>query len=146
MSEAALFGSFYAALAVTVLTLAAALVLAHRHHVRGHIGAVVAFVLSLLVTLLFAEALGQRFDFAETPRNIHLALAVATAGFLLAPLVTGVQHWRGRMTRRMHSRLAVAFLALTVSSVATGVWMLSTRTPKARPAWATPSAPGPAAA
>lgn len=142
MSDAALFGSFFGALGVTVVALVVALVLAHKHDARGHIKAVVAFLLALLVTLYFAESLGRRYDFADTPKKIHLTLAFTTAGFLLVPLVTGFQHWRGRMSRQVHSRVAMAFLVLTVSSVATGVWMLTTRTPKPQPAR---SAPAPAA-
>ncbi len=146
MSDAALFGCFYAGLGVTVLTLVVALVLAHRHDARGHVKAVVAFLVALLVTLYFAESVGRRYDFADTPKKIHLTLAFTTAGFLVVPLVTGIQHWRGRMSRQLHSRLAMVFLVLTVSSVATGVWMLSTRTPKAQPAWMAPAWPAPAAA
>ncbi|MCO5172359.1 MAG: hypothetical protein M9894_39170 [Planctomycetes bacterium] len=131
MSDATLFGLFFAALGVTVVLLGVALYLAHRHDARGHIKAVVGFVALLLVTLYFAEQLGRRFEFAETPKRIHLAIAFATAGFLVVPLLTGVQHWRGRMRRETHTRLAAVFLLLTASSVATGVWMLSTRTPAA---------------
>ncbi len=146
MSDAALFGCFFSALAVTVVALVAALVLAHKHDARGHIKAVVGFLIALLVTLYFAESVGMRYEFAETPKKIHLALAFATAGFLLVPLVTGFQHWRGRMSRQLHSRLAMAFLALTASALATGVWMLTTRTPRAQPAWIVPAASYPAAA
>lgn len=141
MSDATLFTLFFAALAVTVVLLVVALVLAHRHDARGHIKAVVGFVALLLVTLYFAEQLGRRFTFAETPKRVHLGLAFTTAGFLLVPLITGVQHWRGRMRRETHSRLALVFLLLTLSSVVTGVWMLSTRTPLA-PAGSTAPAPG----
>lgn len=141
MSDAALFGCFFGALGVTVVALVVALVLAHKHDARGHIKAVVGFLVALLVTLVFAETLGRRYDFAETPKKIHLALAFTTAGFLLVPLVTGIQHWRGRMSRQAHSRVAMAFLALTVSSLVTGVWMLSTGTPKVQPARLAPAAP-----
>ena len=134
MSDDALFGGFYGSLAATLLALGAALLLAHKHHAKGHIVAVVAFVLLLLVTLYFAESLGARFTFPETSRRIHLPLAFLTAGFLLAPLVTGVLFYKGRTSRAVHVWVARVFLALAVASIGTGFWMLSGRTPKARPA------------
>lgn len=140
MSDTALFGSFYGGLGVTVLALGVALVLAHKHDARGHIKAVVAFLAALLVTLYFAEQLGRRYEFASTPKTIHLTLALTTSAFLPVPLVTGVQHWRGKLSRQVHSRLAMVFLALTASSMVTGIWMISTRTPKPEPARLSPPA------
>jgi hypothetical protein len=122
---------FWSGLGATLVTLAAAMLLGHKHKVNAHIGAVVAFVLLLVVTLYFAVELGTRFDFEETPQKIHRTLAyLATVG-LLAPLGTGVQHWRGRATRDTHKKAVTAFLVIAVATIATGMWMFNGRTPKA---------------
>lgn len=127
MSTSTLLALFAAGLALTVVALVVALVLAHQHRPRGHIAGIVAFVAALLPTLVAAELIGARFDFAPEARRIHLALAWATAAFLLAPMASGVQHWRGRVSRGAHKRISQVFLVLVALTVGTGVWMLSTR-------------------
>jgi hypothetical protein len=129
MSDDALFAAFWSSLALTVVILVAAIVLAKMHRVTSHIGAVAAFVASLLVTLVFAERLGQRFDFDATPRTIHLSFAFTTAGALLAPLVTGFRRWRGTGSLAAHKLCVGVFLVLVGCAVSTGVWMFSTRHP-----------------
>jgi hypothetical protein len=141
MSDQTLLAAFFVALGATVVVLAAALVLAHRHQARGHIGAVVGFLALLLVTLVFAEMLGRRFDFEPTPQRIHLTLAFLTAGVALLPLATGIAHWRGRLSRDTHKRIAMVFLGLVVAAVGTGFWMLSGRTPARTSGLPAPAAP-----
>jgi hypothetical protein len=136
MSDQQLIVGLFASLAVTVVALVATLWTAHKHLVAAHIKAVIAFVVLLLVTLFFAESLGQRFDFEPTPMRIHLTLAYLTTAALLGPLVTGVQHWRGKLRRATHVWVVRAFLAILVPTLATGFWMFTERRPKP---------PGPAA-
>jgi hypothetical protein len=135
MSDDALFSAFLASLGVTVVILVTAIVLARQHKVRAHIGAVAGFVVSLLVTLAFAEWLGQRFDFESTPRAIHLTFAFSTSAALVAPLVTGFRRWRGTGSLEVHRRCVMVFVALVACAVGTGVWMFSSRRPaEPRPA------------
>lgn len=131
MSDDAVFGGFYGSLAATLVALAAALVLAHKHQPKGHIAAVAVFVLGLLATLFFAETLGARFDFPATSRNVHLPLAFAATAALFAPMITGVLFYTGRLRRDVHVWAARVFLVLAVAAIGTGFWMLSGRTPKA---------------
>ena len=134
MSDDALFGGFYAALTATLVALGVGLYKAHKHDAKGHIIAIVVFVLLLLVTLVFAETIGMRFAFPEQSRNVHLPLAFITSGFLLAPLISGVLHYKGRVSRDAHVWMARVFLVLAVATIGTGFWMISGRTPKPTPA------------
>ena len=131
MTNAQLVGGLFGSLGATVVALGAALLFAHKHDVRKHIIAICVFVALLLVTIVFAELVGQRYDFASTPKAIHLSFAVSATLCLFAPLFTGFQHWRGRMTRGAHVLAARVFLALTVAAIGTGFWMLSTAVPPA---------------
>lgn len=128
MTNAQLVGALFGSLGATVVALGAALFFAHKHDARKHIIGICVFVGLLLVTIFFAERVGVRYDFASTPRKIHLALALSATVCLFVPLFTGVQHWRGRMTRGAHVVAARVFLVLTVAAIGTGFWMLSTAT------------------
>lgn len=134
MSDQQLIVGLFASLAATVVALVATLVTAHKHLVTAHIRSVVAFVVLLLVTLFFAESLGEVFDFAEPAKAIHLPLAYLTTAALLGPLVTGVQHWRGKLGRMTHVWVVRLFLAILAPTLATGFWMFTERTPKPRAA------------
>src|SRR5687768_8542415 len=131
MTDTALFASFYASLGATVVALGAALLLAHKHRAEAHIAAVAVFAVLLLVTLVFAEMLGARYDFDATASRVHLPLAFTTAGFLLVPVSTGIMHYKGKMSRSIHVWTARVFLVLVVATVGTGWWMLTTRRPQA---------------
>lgn len=122
---------FFAALAVTCVLLVVAMALGHRHRLRGHVIAVGAFVAALLVTLYLAETLGRRFDFGELPMKVHMPFAYLTAGALLLPLGSGVLHWARRCSLRLHRAAVVLFLVLVTGALSTGVWMWTTRRPKA---------------
>jgi hypothetical protein len=128
MTNAQLVGGLFGSLGATVVALGAALLFAHKHDVKKHIIGVCVFVALLLVTIVFAELVGKRYTFASTPKTIHLALAFSATVALLAPLFTGVQHWRGQLSRGAHVVAARVFLVLTVAAIGTGLWMLSTAT------------------
>src|SRR5262245_51448034 len=140
MSDGALFAWFYASLVATLVALGASLFFAHKHRAEAHIAGVALFAVLLLVTLVFAEMLGTRFDFDATASKIHLGLAFTTAGFLIVPVSTGIMHYKGKMTRSTHVWTARVFLALAVATIGTGYWMLTTRIPQAPAAQA--PAPG----
>lgn len=128
MTNAQLVGGLFGSLGATVVALGAALLFAHKHDAKKHIVAILVFVALLLVTIFFAERVGHRYDFASTPKTIHLTFAFSATLCLLAPMITGFQHWRGRMARGTHVLAARVFLVLTVAAIGTGFWMLSTAT------------------
>lgn len=132
MSHDAVLYGFFTALGVTVVALGVALWLAHVHKPRGHIAAIVGFLLAFLATVGFAELLGRHYDFATIPYWVHMPLAFATTGFSLVPIWSGWQHWTGSKhhTRERHQLLARVFLAGVVLALGTGVWMLATGTRK----------------
>jgi hypothetical protein len=121
----------FVSLGVTVLLLAVALVFAFKHKPRAHIGCICGFLACFLVTLYFAETLGQRYDLSQPSKWIHLSLAIWTTLFTLAPITTGLQHWRGKWKVQTHKRLAWVWGACLLAALGTGIWMLSAGAVKA---------------
>lgn len=117
---------FAAFLGLTILLLVAVVLTGRAAVRRLHVFLVGTTVVSLGVTIVFAEALGDLYDLeaagAITP--IHLTLAKVTTLAYLLPLVTGLRTWRRPDFRRWHARAAYAVLALTVATAVTGTWML----------------------
>jgi len=144
MTNDQLLIGFYGFLSVTVVTLLVAIGLAHKHRARAHIVAVGVFLVLLVTSLGFAEVLGRRYEFDHISYTIHLPLALFTSAFMLVPLITGIQHWRGKVTRKAHKVLAWVWVGFVVASLVTGKWMLDNGTLK--PEYATPTVderPGP---
>jgi hypothetical protein len=120
--------SFLGSFGVTLVLLGLVVASGRRGRVRPHLTFVASAVLSLGVTIFFAERLGDHYDLesagAITP--VHLFLAkVATLSYL-APVVTGWRTLRDRRHKRVHLWVAMTVLALTVLTAATGtamVWM-----------------------
>ena len=124
---------FPAFLVGTVLLLVAVVATGLRGRVRPHLALVALTVASLGTTIYFAEKLGALFDLdsagAITP--VHLALAKLATLAYLGPVVSGVMTLRNRAHKRLHLRIALMVLALTVATACTGVWMLSAAEPLA---------------
>lgn len=124
---------FAAALVVTVGLLGAVVVTGLRAARRAHLTLVACTVVSLAVTIYFAEKLGELYDLdaAGWITPVHLALAkVATLSYL-APIVTGVMTIRDARHRRMHGKVALTIVALTVLTAITGTWMVCAAEPLA---------------
>jgi hypothetical protein len=97
-----------------------------KGRVRQHLPLVAGAVVSLGVTIFFAEQLGELYDLEAAGRiyPVHVFLAkVATASYLL-PIATGAMTLRDRRHRGLHFRFAMLVLALTVLTAVTGTWML----------------------
>jgi hypothetical protein len=114
----------------TGAALATAIALGRARRIRGHIAAVVTFLLLFLVTVGFAEAVGRHYHFDRTTESVHLPMAIAGALSALGPVVTGFRRWRGSGSLRAHRIAIVVFLALFVGATTTGVIMLSTGEPR----------------
>jgi hypothetical protein len=124
-----------ASLTATVVIIGIALVLAHQHRAKAHIAFIGLFLLAFLVTLYFAETLGRRYTFDHISYPIHMSIAIFTAGFTLAPLITGTLHYKGKAERKTHMWVSRAWGVCLVLALVTGGWMISNGTLKA----ATPS-------
>jgi hypothetical protein len=122
-------------LALTVALLACVVSTGLKGRVRAHLTLVVLTVASLLTTIYFAEQLGELYDLSQagfvTP--LHLFLAQLTTVAYLAPTISGWMTLRNRRHKRLHFRLAILTLVLTVAAAGTGVWMLAAAEPLAAP-------------
>ena len=130
MTIAQLQLGFFASLGTSVALLVAVFVTAKLHKVKAHIACVAVMVVALLVTLGFAETLGQRYVFDSLSYWVHLPLAVTATGTLLAPLITGFRHWRGQGSVKAHKIAVGVWVTLVLLALGTGIWMLSAATPK----------------
>ena len=88
-------------------------------------------VISLGITIYFAERLGELYDLESAGRitPIHLMLAKITVGAYLLPVVTGLWTIKDARRRKLHGKIAYLVLALTVATAVTGVMMISSSTP-----------------
>ena len=118
--------AFVAFLLLTVVLLLGVLGTGLRARRRLHIALVCTALVSLGVTIWFAEKLGESYDVRSagiiTP--IHLTLAKITVFAYLLPIVTGIQTLRDGRRRRLHGRLAFLVLVLTILTTVTGTAML----------------------
>ena len=89
------------------------------------------FLITFVITVGFAEALGRRYDFSDPHISypIHLTLAILATGLTLVPMGTGIQHWRGKCERKTHKVVAAVWFAFVVLALVTGVWMLTQHEP-----------------
>lgn len=127
------FEGFVAFLIVTVLLLAATVATGMRARLRPHFVFVTCTVLSLGATIWFAEQLGKEYDLdaAGAIKDVHLALAKLATISYLAPLASGLATLRNRAHKKLHLRLAIATVVLTVLAAGTGAWMLAAARPLA---------------
>jgi hypothetical protein len=118
--------AFLGLLGATVGFLALAAWNGRKRRIPLHLVFVACSLASLVVAIVFALRVGERYDLAAagliTP--VHLTLArVATASYL-GPLVTGPLVLAGRLRGPVHHRLAWLAFGLTVAATITGAWML----------------------
>lgn len=126
MLRDAIVQGFVAAFLCTGAALGTALALGRARRIRGHIAAVVVFLLLFVVTVGFAEAVGRRYRFDATAEHVHLPIAISGALAALGPVVTGFRRWRGRGSLRAHRVAIGIFLSFFVAATTTGVIMMST--------------------
>jgi len=113
-------------LLLTLVFIALAVLTGLRALRRAHVPAVAATCASLAVTIFFAERLGELYDLgaAGVVAPIHLTLAKVTTLAYLLPLATGVATILDARRRKLHRRMALCVIALTVLTAATGLTMI----------------------
>lgn len=113
-------------LVLTVLLLAGVVVTGLTGRVKPHLTLVGLTLASLGLTIFYAAQLGELYDLdsagAITP--VHLMLAKIATFAYLAPAISGAMTLRNRAHKRLHFRLAMVVLGLTVAAAGTGLWML----------------------
>ncbi len=118
--------AFLLFLAVTLLFLGGALFSGFKARRSLHLSLVAGALVSLGVTIYFAEKLGELYDLetagAMTP--IHIFLAKLATVFYLVPLLTGILTIRNRGHLRLHRSAAFAVLTLTTLAAVTGIAMV----------------------
>ena len=122
---------FLVFLTLTLALLAAVVRTGLRAQRRTHVKLVAITVISLGVTIYFAERLGELYDLESAGRitAIHLMIAKITVGAYLLPVVTGVWTWYDGKRRKLHGAVAWTVLALTLATAVTGVMMVLGSTP-----------------
>jgi hypothetical protein len=118
---------FAVSLGLTLAVLALVVVTGLKGRVALHVPLVVLTLALLGTTIYFAEQLGEHYDLraagAITP--VHVNLAKVTTAAYLAPIATGIATLRDRSRRRLHLKMALVVLGLTVLTAATGTLMLA---------------------
>ncbi|MFT7486136.1 MAG: hypothetical protein ACI9F9_001989 [Candidatus Paceibacteria bacterium] len=122
---------FVGSLCITLVFLGAAVFTGFKARRKRHLCCVAGAVLMLVSTIYYAIALGELFDLESsgivTP--IHLTTAKINTAAYLFPVITGIWTIKNPSKRKLHGRVAMAVLVLTVFTAVTGTMML---------AWATP--------
>lgn len=115
---------------VTLVCLGFAVVTGRAAKRKKHLCWVSGAVLGLLVSVYYAERLGELYDLESAGwiYPFHLLIArVSTASYLVV-ICSGIATIRQSSRRKTHGRIAYSVLGLTVLTAVTGVWMISAAT------------------
>ncbi|MFT5289507.1 MAG: hypothetical protein ACI8QS_001513 [Planctomycetota bacterium] len=117
---------FPAFLVLTVVLLAGVAITGLKAKRKIHLRLVALALLSLAVTIFYAERLGKVFDLSTAGRitPIHLFIAKVTTLGYLAPLLTGFKTLRDPSWRKKHRICAFTIMGLTLLTAATGAMMI----------------------
>ena len=113
-------------LAITLVFLGGVVFTGFKARRRAHIPLVFCAVVSLGITIYYAEQLGTLYDLesAGSVYPIHLFFAKTTTASYLVPLILGPLTIRDRKWLDLHRRVAFVVLFLTVVTAATGTAMV----------------------
>ncbi len=113
-------------LVVTLAFLGAAVATGLKANRKVHLPCVGGAVVSLLITIYYAELLGDLYDLetAGWMTPLHLFLAKTTTLAYLAPVVSGVCTLRNQAHRKLHGKVAYFVLLMTVLTAVTGAAMV----------------------
>jgi hypothetical protein len=112
--------------ALTLICLGIVVASGLKARMRVHIPAVIGALASLGTAVYFALKLGHVYDLeaAGLITPVHLTLAKLATALYVLPLVTGVMTYLDRSKKRLHFRVAMLVLVLTVLAAVTGTWMI----------------------
>jgi len=119
-------------LLLTVALLGADVFTGLKSRLRAHLVFVTLTVVSLALAIYYAEQLGKLYDLdaAGAIKDVHLTLAKLATGSYLLPIATGIATYRNRARRKLHFKMAMIALVLTVSAAVTGTWMILAAEPR----------------
>ena len=118
-------------LGVTLTGLTGAVITGRAARRKAHFCWVAMAVVSLGLTIYFAEQLGKLYDLeaAGWIYPFHLLLAKVTTGSYLVVIGSGLATIRSSSRRKTHGRIAYSVLVLTVMPASTGTWMILAASP-----------------
>lgn len=122
---------FWLSLLLTVAGLMATYRAGRQRRRRQHVKLAIGTVVLLVVTILFAEAMGRERDFPRDVMRIHLVFAKGAGLAVLPVAFTGLLLLRREGARRWHLGAVWLFLGLVVTATVTGVWAFTLSTPRA---------------
>ena len=113
-------------LAITLAFLGYAVATGYAAQRSRHIPAVLCAVVSLGITIYFAEQLGRLYDLeaAGWIYPVHLFFAKTTTALYLVPLVLGPCVIKRPELLPWHRLAAYLVLGMTVATAVTGTWMI----------------------
>ena len=117
---------FLLSLAVTLVILGGVVYTGKRAMRPRHLVLVARTVASLVVTIVFAERLGEHYDLESAGRlyPFHLAVAKTAVALYLLPIASGIATIRNARYRKLHGRLAYLSILFTVGTAISGTAML----------------------
>ena len=122
---------FIVFLVITLACLTGAVVTGRAARRKLHLRIVTLTVISLVVTIYYAEQLGKLYDLESAGwiYPFHLLIAkVASASYLIV-IASGYATIKNAAKRKTHAAIAYSVIGLTVLTAITGVWMLLAATP-----------------
>jgi hypothetical protein len=118
-------------LGITLLCLSGAVITGRAARRKIHLRIVTLTVISLVVTIYYAEQLGKLYDLeaAGWIYPFHLLIAKVTAASYLVVIASGFATLKNTARRKTHSSIAYSVISLTVLTAITGTWMILAATP-----------------
>ena len=118
-------------LGITLSCLTGAVITGRAARRKIHLRVVTLTVISLAVTIYYAEQLGKLYDLeaAGWIYPFHLLIAKVTAASYLVVIASGFATLKNTARRKTHSSIAYSVISLTVLTAITGTWMILAATP-----------------
>ena len=118
-------------LGVTLTGLTGAVITGRAARRKAHFCWVATAVVSLGVTIYYAEQLGKLYDLeaAGWIYPFHLLLAKVTTASYLVVIGSGLATLKNSSRRKTHGRIAYSVLVLTTMTAITGTWMILAASP-----------------
>lgn len=118
-------------LVTTLLLLTGAVITGRAARRKLHLPIVSLTIVSLCVTIYYAEQLGKLYDLESAGwiYPFHLLIAKVSATSYLVVIGSGLATLRDTARRKTHSTIAYSVITLTVLTAITGTWMILAATP-----------------
>ena len=122
---------FVVFIVITLTCLTGAVITGRAARRKQHLRIVTCAVISLIVTIYYAEQLGKQYDLeaAGWIYPFHLLIAKVSSASYLIVIASGYATIKNTARRKTHATVAYSVIALTVLTAVTGAWMVFAATP-----------------